>query len=112
MATKRYLLTPGPTPVPPEVVAAMSEPMIGHRTAEYRAILTAVLERLQQVFLTSDDVMLMTASGTAGMESAVANLGSPGDRVVIVSAGNFGERWVALAAAYGLDADVVRYAWG
>src|SRR3954462_14551705 len=112
MSGKRYLLTPGPTPVPPEVFAAMSEPMIGHRTAEYRAILTAVLERLQQVFRTSDDVVLLTASGSAAMESAVANLCSPGDRVVVVSAGNFGERWVSMAAAYGLDADVIRYEWG
>jgi serine---pyruvate transaminase len=112
MSGKRYLLTPGPTPVPPEVYAAMSEPMIGHRTSEYRAILTATLERLQQVFRTSEDVVLLTASGTAAMESAVANLCSPGDRVVVVSAGNFGERWVSLTTAYGLDADVIRYAWG
>ena len=91
---KRYLLTPGPTPVPPEVLAVLSEPMIGHRTAEYRAVLGEVLGRLQQVFRTSDDVVLMTASGTAAMESAVANACSPGDRVVVVSAGNFGERWV------------------
>jgi aspartate aminotransferase-like enzyme len=112
MSGKRYLLTPGPTPVPPEVFAAMSEPMIGHRTAEYRGVLSEVLERLQQVFRTSDDVVLMTASGTAAMESAVANVCSPGDRVVVVSAGNFGERWVAMTTAYGLDADVMRYTWG
>lgn len=109
---KRYLLTPGPTPVPPEVLAVLSEPMIGHRTAEYRALLGAVLERLQQVFRTSADVVLMTASGTAGMESAVANTCSPGDRVVVVSAGNFGERWVSMTTAYGLEADVIRYPWG
>ena len=63
MSGKRYLLTPGPTPVPPEVYAAMSEPMIAHRTAEFRAILVATLERLQQVFRTNNDVLLMTASG-------------------------------------------------
>src|SRR6185312_2586873 len=112
MSGKRYLLTPGPTPVPPEVYAAMSEPMIAHRTAEFRAILVATLERLQQVFRTSHDVVLFTASGTAAMESAVANTCSPGDRVVVLSAGNFGERWVNLASAYGLDADVIRYEWG
>jgi aspartate aminotransferase-like enzyme len=112
MSGKRYLLTPGPTPVPPEVYAAMSEPMIAHRTSEFRAILVATLERLQQVFRTSQDVVLFTASGTAAMESAVANTCSPGDRVVVVSAGNFGERWVNLASAYGLDADVIRYEWG
>jgi aspartate aminotransferase-like enzyme len=112
MSGKRYLLTPGPTPVPPEVYAAMSEPMIAHRTSEFRTILVATLERLQQVFRTSHDVVLFTASGTAAMESAVANACSPGDRVVVVSAGNFGERWVNLAAAYRLDADVIRYEWG
>jgi serine---pyruvate transaminase len=109
---KRYLLTPGPTPVPPEVLAVLSEPMIGHRTAEYRAVLSQVLGRLQQVFRTGDDVVLMTASGTAAMESAVANACSPGDRVVVVSAGNFGERWVSMTTAYGLDADIIRYSWG
>jgi aspartate aminotransferase-like enzyme len=109
---KRYLLTPGPTPVPPEVLAVLAEPMIGHRTAEYRAVLGEVLGRLQQVFRTGDDVVLMTASGTAAMESAVANACSPGDRVVVVSAGNFGERWVSMTTAYGLDADVIRYPWG
>jgi serine---pyruvate transaminase len=109
---KRYLLTPGPTPVPPEVLAVLSEPMIGHRTAEYRAVLSEVLGRLQQVFRTSDDVVLLTASGTAAMESAVANICSPGDRVVVVSAGNFGERWVSMVDAYGVEADVIRYPWG
>ncbi len=112
MSTKRYLLAPGPTPVPPEVYAAMSEPMISHRTAEFRAVLAATLERLQQVFRTSSDVVLLTASGTAAMESAVANTCSPGDRAVVVSAGNFGERFVSMTTAYGLDVDVIRYAWG
>jgi aspartate aminotransferase-like enzyme len=112
MATKRYLLTPGPTPVPPEVTAAMSAPMIGHRGNDFRVILTELLERLGRVFRTSNDVLLMTASGTAAMESAVANTCSHGDRVLVVTAGNFGERWVNLTAAYGLDADILRYQWG
>src|SRR3954451_14555052 len=112
MSGKRYLLTPGPTPVPPEVFAAMSQPMIAHRTAEFRAILVATIERLQEIFRTRTDVLLMTASGTAAMESAVANACSPGDRVVVMSAGNFGERWVNMTTAYGLDADVIRYEWG
>ena len=112
MPTKRYLLTPGPTPVPPEVTAAMSAPIIGHRGGDFRRLLTELLERLAQVFRTSNDVLLMTASGTGAMESAVANTCSRGDRVVVVTAGNFGERWVNLATAYGLDADVIRYTWG
>jgi serine---pyruvate transaminase len=112
VATKRYLLTPGPTPVPPVVLAAMSQPILHHRTAEFRTILARTLERLALVYRTAGDVLLFTSSGTAGMESAVANLCSPGERVVVVSAGNFGERWVSLAEAYGLDAVVVRYEWG
>jgi serine---pyruvate transaminase len=109
---KRYLLTPGPTPVPPEVLAAMSQPIIGHRGGDFRELMTQVLDRLHEVFRTRNDVLLLTASGTGAMESAVANLCSPGDRIVIVTAGNFGERWVSLAQAYGLEPDVVRYSPG
>ena len=112
MAGKRYLLTPGPTPVPPEVLAAMSAPIIGHRGGDFRALMTELLDRLAQIFRTSGDVLLTTASGTGAMESAVANLCSPGDRVLVVTAGNFGERWVGLANAYGAEVDVLRYAWG
>jgi aspartate aminotransferase-like enzyme len=90
----------------------MSAPMIGHRGSDFRVILTELLERVGRVFRTSNDVLLMTASGTAAMESAVANTCSHGDRVLVVTAGNFGERWVNLTAAYGLDADVLRYQWG
>ncbi len=109
---KRHLLTPGPTPVPPSVVAAMSAPIVHHRTREYRTVLGRVLERLADVYRTAGDVLLFTSSGTGGMESAVANVCSPGDRVLVVSAGNFGERWVALAETYGLDARILRYEWG
>jgi aspartate aminotransferase-like enzyme len=90
----------------------MAAPIIGHRGGDFRTLMTEVLDRLGQVFQTRNDVLLMTASGTGAMESAVANLCSPGERVVIVTAGNFGERWVSLAAAYGVDADVIRYDWG
>ncbi len=112
MADKRYLLTPGPTPIPPAVTAAMGEPIIGHRGEDFRRLLGDVLGRLGAVYRTRSEPLLMTASGTAAMESAVANLCSPGDRVVAVSAGNFGERWLALGSAYGLDVVPLRYAWG
>jgi serine---pyruvate transaminase len=109
---KRYLLTPGPTPVPPEVLAAMSHPVVHHRGPDFRPIYERCLARLREVFRTEQEVLMFGSSGTGTMESAVANLCSPGDRVVAVSAGSFGERWVAIATAYGLDVERVDYAWG
>jgi hypothetical protein len=81
VAEERYLFTPGPTPVPPEVLAALAEPVVHHRGPDYRALFGEVLERLQAVCRTENDVLLFTSSGTGAMESAVANLCSPGDRV-------------------------------
>src|SRR5215216_1185636 len=112
MAEKRYLFTPGPTPVPPEVLAAMAQPIVHHRGSDFRALYERCLGRLQEVFRTQTDVLMFTASGTGGMESAVANLCAPGDRVLVVSAGYFGERWTALARAYGCDVEELRYEWG
>jgi serine---pyruvate transaminase len=112
MPPKRYLMTPGPTPVPAPVLAAMSLPLIHHRTPEFRAILARLLGRLREVHRTTNEALLFTSSGTGGMESAVANLCSPGDRVLVVAAGNFGERWVSLAEAYGCDVVPLRYEWG
>ena len=112
MPEKRYLVTPGPTPVPPEVLAATAAPMIHHRTPEFRTILARVLERLQEIFRTERDVVLFTSAGTGAMESAVANLCSPGDSVLVVSHGYFGERWAAIARGYGCDVDHLRYEWG
>ena len=109
---KGYLMTPGPTPIPPDVEAAMAEPIIYHRGAEFQVVLSRVLERLKEVFRTANDVVLLTASGTAAMESAVANLSSPGDRVLVVSAGYFGERWAQILARYGCDVVHLRYPWG
>ncbi len=112
MAEKRYLFTPGPTPVPPEVLAALSEPVVHHRGPDYKAIFGECLERLRSVCRTEADVLLFTSSGTGAMESAVANLCSPGDRIVVVSAGAFGERWQRLAGAYRCDVHAVEYEWG
>ena len=112
MPEKRYLVTPGPTPVPPEVLAATALSMIHHRSAEFRGTFASVLERLQAVFRTGNDVLLFTSAGTAAMESAVANLCSPGDRVLVVSHGYFGERWATIAEGYGLAVDHLRYEWG
>ena len=109
---KRYLMAPGPTPVPPEVLAAGGAEVLHHRGPDFRAVMLRTLERLQSVCRTSNDVLLFTASGSAAFESAVVNLLSPGDRVLAVSAGEFGERWAALARAYRADVHELRYAWG
>src|SRR2546429_4780040 len=103
MPEKRYLMTPGPTPVPPEVLAALAEPVIHHRGRDFREIYERCLARLREVYRTEHDVLLFTSSGTGAFESAVANLMSPGDRSVVVSAGSFGGRWGALTKAHGAD---------
>src|SRR3954451_22679407 len=109
---KRYLFTPGPTPVPPEVLAAGAEPIVHHRGPDFREIYARTLGRLKDVFRTESDVLLFTASGTGAMESAVANLTEGGQRVAVVSHGSFGERWVAVCERYGLDVQAIRYEWG
>jgi aspartate aminotransferase-like enzyme len=109
---KRYLFTPGPTPVPPQVLAAMAEPMVHHRGPDFRVVYERCLDRLKQVFCTENEVLLFAASGTGAMESAIANVCSPGDRVCVVTAGAFGNRWAAIAEAYGCDVDRIEYEWG
>jgi serine---pyruvate transaminase len=113
MPEVRYrLMTPGPTPVPAEVLAAMSVPIIHHRTPAFRVTLARLLRRLKEIYRTENDILLFTSSGTGGMESAIANVCSPGDRALVVSAGNFGERWASIAKAYGCEVVSLRYAWG
>ena len=112
MAEKRYLMTPGPTPVPPQVLAAMALPIVHHRSPDFRPTYRQALDRLKDVYRTQSEVLLYTASGTAGLESVVANLTSPGDRVVAVSAGYFGERWADIAREYKCDVEHMAYEWG
>jgi serine---pyruvate transaminase len=112
MAEKRYLLTPGPTPVPPEVLAALAQPVIHHREHDFRVIYERCLKRLHEVYRTEHDVLMFTTSGTGAFESAVANLTSFGDRQLVLSAGNFGERWAGMAKAFGVDLVHVRLGWG
>jgi aspartate aminotransferase-like enzyme len=109
---KRYLFTPGPTPVPPEVLAATAEPIVHHRGSDFRVLYERTLLRLREVFRTQSDVLLFAASGTGAMDSAVANLGRPGETVAVVSHGSFGERWIAICEQYGLDVHPIRYEWG
>src|SRR5437660_1953661 len=112
MSEKRHLLTPGPTPVPPEVLAAISQPVVHHRGPDFKPVYERTLVRLRDVFRTARDVLLFGSAGTGAMESAVANLCSPGERVLVVSAGHFGERWQAIASAYGAELETLEYAWG
>jgi serine---pyruvate transaminase len=112
VATKRYLMTPGPTPVPPDVLAAVGAPVVHHRSPDFVPVYERVLGRLREVCRTENDVLLFGASGTGAFESAVANLVTPGEPHLVVSAGSFGERWVSMLTAYGAEVDVLRYAWG
>src|SRR4029450_4784104 len=105
-------MTPGPTPAPPEVLAAIAQPVIHHRGPDYRKLYSEALARLREVFRTEQEVLLFGGSGAGAMESGAGNLLSPGDRVLVVSAGYFGERLVAIAKAYGAEVDHLRYAWG
>src|SRR6058998_2173011 len=101
---KKYqLMAPGPTPVPSEVLLAMAQPMIHHRTPQYEAVFVEVRAGLKRLFQTSAEVIPLACSGTGAMEAAVVNTLSAGDRVIVVRAGKFGDRWLDLAKAYGLD---------
>ncbi|MEK6727488.1 MAG: alanine--glyoxylate aminotransferase family protein [Candidatus Omnitrophota bacterium] len=109
---KNYLLTPGPTPLPPQVCEAMSRPIIHHRTPQFQAILKEATEGLKYVFQTKNDVFILTSSGTGAMEAAVINLLSAGDTVLTVQGGKFGERWTEICRAYGITAEVLNVEWG
>ncbi len=112
MTFQTQLRIPGPTPLPERVVRSMSRPMIDHRGPEFAAILAEVTDGARRVFKTSNDLLLLTCSGTGGLESAIANLVSPGDEVIAALCGNFGERFAALAAAYGADVVRLEFEWG
>jgi aspartate aminotransferase-like enzyme len=112
MTFQTQLRIPGPTPLPERVVRSMNRPMIDHRGPEFAAILGEITAGAKRVFQTNSDLLLLTCSGTGGLESAVANLVSPGDEVVVALCGNFGERFAALAAAYGADVVRLESEWG
>jgi aspartate aminotransferase-like enzyme len=112
MIRKTRLFTPGPTPLLPAAQFAMAAADIHHRTAEFRALYTKVLRDLKTFVGTRNDVILLSSSGTGAMEASVSNLTSPGDRVLVLTAGKFGERWVSLAKAFSCDVDVVSAPYG
>ena len=112
MIRKTRLFTPGPTPLLPAAQFAMAAADIHHRTAEFRALYTRVLSQLKEFVGTANDVIILSSSGTGAMEAAVSNLTSPGDRVLVLTAGKFGERWTALGKAFGCHVDVVSMPYG
>ena len=105
-------MTPGPTPVPPEVLLAQGSPIVYHRGPGFGAVLRDVTEGLQWIYQTRNDVLTFTCSGSGGMEAAVVNVFSPGDKVLVVSVGNFGQRFVKICKAYGLEVKPLEYEWG
>src|SRR5215213_9027998 len=98
---KQYLMTAGPTPLPPAVSQVMAEPMLYHRAPAFIEVHARALEALKGVFQTSNEVLMFASSGTGAMESAVANLVRPGEPALVASCGKFGERWAELCDAYG-----------
>ena len=109
---KNYLLTPGPTPLPPEVCEALSRPIIHHRTPQFQAVLKEATESLRNIFQTKNDVFILASSGTGAMEAAVVNLLSWGDKALVIQGGKFGERWTELCEAYGIKPIVIDVEWG
>ena len=109
---KNYLLTPGPTPLPPQVCEAMARPIIHHRTPQFQAILKEVSDGLKYVFETKNDVFILASSGTGAMEAAVVNILSPGDTAIAVQGGKFGERWTEICQSYGINAEIINVEWG
>ena len=112
MIKKYYLLSPGPTPVPESVLAAAAEPIIHHRTPEFSKIFMETTEGIKYVFGTKEDVYILASSGTGAMEAAVVNTLCPGDKVITINGGKFGERWGNICRAYGVQVREIVLEWG
>lgn len=109
---KNYLIAPGPTPVPARVLLASAQPIIHHRTPQFSRIFADAKTGLKEIFQTQQDVLMLAASGTGAMESAVTNLFNPGDQVLVVNGGKFGERWTKLSKTFGLEVVELKVEWG
>ena len=112
MLRKNRLFTPGPTPILPAAQTAMASAAMHHRTAEFRALFSRVLADMKEFIGTSNDVLVLSSSGTGVMEGSVSNLTSPGDRVLVLTAGKFGERWRDLAKSFGCVVEVISAPYG
>lgn len=109
---QQFLRIPGPSPIPPSVQRAMSQPMLGHRGKEVSAMVQSIKPGLQQIFGTTQDVAMITGSGTAGLEAAVVNIIQPGDEVLVVVTGAFGDRFTKICNAYNIKAHRLDVEWG
>jgi aspartate aminotransferase-like enzyme len=109
---KRYLLAPGPTPVPSEVLLAMAAPIIHHRSPDFLPVLDSAKKGLQWLYQTKNDVLILSATGTGGMVGSVNNFFNKEDKVLVVNGGKFGERWTKICRAYGLDVEEIVVEWG
>jgi aspartate aminotransferase-like enzyme len=112
MIKKARLFTPGPTALHPEVQSALARPIVHHRTDEFRALLKECIAGLKEFYRTTDDVIVFASSGTGAMEAAIVNLLSPGDKMIALVAGNFGERWEKLGKGYGMNVVSLKAEWG
>lgn len=112
MPLRPNLRIPGPTPVPDDILQAMAHPMVNHRGKVFKETFERCAEKLKDFFLTKQDVLLLTASGTGGLESAIVNTLSPGDKVLSVSIGAFGDRFATIAESYRAEVTMIQYEWG
>ena len=109
---KKYLMAPGPTPVPERVLLEMAKPVIHHRTDEFSKTFAQAAEGLKKVFNTKKEVLMLAGSGTAAMEAAIINTLNPGDKVLVIDAGKFGQRWKNISKTFGMDVHVIEMEWG
>src|SRR6516225_7608973 len=109
---KPRLMTPGPAPVPEEVLLELARPVIHHRSAEAKQVITEVVRDLKEVFQTKNDVLILTASGTGAMEAAVVNTVPPGGKALVLNAGVFANRWAQIARSFGINAVSIETEWG
>lgn len=109
---KRYLLAPGPTQVPPEILLAMAQPILHHRSAEFVEIFARAREDLKWLFQTRQDVIILASTGTGAMEASVANFLSPGNKALVINGGKFGERWMKICHAFGVQVEEIGVEWG
>lgn len=112
MLTKKRLLTPGPTPIPEDVLAISSQPLIHHRSPEFSKIFMEVIQGLKYIFQTSQDTFVLLSSGTGAMETALVNILSPGDKIITINAGKFGARWGQIGRSFGAEVKDIALGWG